>query len=106
MLETKKNKPKGIRTLPILGNRTARIKNKGKQYIFTEENMDAIIASWEALDKARRKSEQPLTIEPVRKRHSNRVYGKWCNKLMMSLRSSGRIFARHEFFYSDIDRAW
>jgi len=45
-------------------------------------------------------------VEPPRRCHSNLTYGTWCNRLINVLQGSGRIFARYEFFYSDIDRAW
>ena len=49
---------------------------------------------------------EPPTMEPPRKRHSNYTYGRLCKNIITCLQGKGRIFARHEFFYSDIDKAW
>jgi len=74
--------------------------------VFTEDGIDAIIASWEALDNVDGISDDPATLEPPRKHHSDSTYGRWCCELLTCLQSSARVFARHEFFYSDIDKAW
>jgi len=79
---------------------------KDQRFVFTEERIDAIITSWEALDNANRLSNEIATLEPPRECHSDDTYGKWCSGLLHCLQSSARIFARHEFFYSDVDRAW
>lgn len=45
-------------------------------------------------------------LDPLRGRHSDDVYASWCHKLINCLSGSARSWATHEFFYSDIDRAW
>jgi len=44
--------------------------------------------------------------DPPRYRHPDILYGTWCSQLIKYLNGPGRLFARYEFFYSDIDRAW
>ena len=105
-LPLKNKNQKNTRALPTTGTRTIKPRKKEQEYVFTEENIDAIITSWEALDKAKGAPDQPMTLEPPRKRHPNEIYGKWCCSLVNCLQGSGRVFARHEFFYGDIDRAW
>jgi hypothetical protein len=69
--------------------------------------IDASMVSWESMNKlAEEDPNQPPTMEPSRKRHSSNTYGNWCSRLVNCLQGKGRIFARHEFFYSDIDKAW
>lgn len=69
--------------------------------------IDATLISWDKLNRtAKHDPDKKLTLEPPRNRHSNVTYGHLCNSLMNCLRSKGRVFARHEFFYSDIDKAW
>lgn len=40
------------------------------------------------------------------RRHKDSNYSNWCRQLLHCLSGSGRSNAQHEFFYSDIDRAW
>ena len=62
---------------------------------------------WETLHSdAEQFAHQPPTLEPPRKRHTNDTYGCLCNTLINCLQGKARMFARHEFFYSDIDKAW
>ena len=69
--------------------------------------IDASMVSWESINQsAEEDSNQSPTMEPPRKRHSSSTYGRWCSQLLNCLQGRGRIFARHEFFYSDIDKAW
>jgi hypothetical protein len=51
-------------------------------------------------------SARPSHFDPPRKRHSDQVYATLVKKLMNSLSGGGKRWAQHEFFYSDIDRAW
>ena len=95
-----------MRSLPTTVARKAMLWQKKQDYVYTQDNVDAIITSWEALDKFKEASEHPMTLEPPRKSHADKVYGKWCTTLTHCLQGSGRVFACHEFFYSDIDRAW
>ena len=68
---------------------------------------DTTLLSWERNKKVERStSVQTAGLEPARQKHSNLLYGGWCNKLISCLQGSGRMMARHEFFYSDIDKAW
>jgi len=44
--------------------------------------------------------------DPLRKKHSDDVYASWNHALINCLNGSARSWAVHEFFYSDVDRAW
>ncbi len=67
--------------------------------------IDTSMVIWEAMNQDGDPSQAP-TMEPPRKRHSNYTYGHLCSRLLNSLQSKGRVFAGHEFFYGDIDKAW
>ena len=97
-------KAKGHGNKPVLP--TMKSRGRDQRFAFTEERIDAIITSWEALDNANGLSNEMATLEPPRECHSDEMYGKLCHGLLNCLQSSARIFARHEFFYSDVDRAW
>lgn len=45
-------------------------------------------------------------LEPIRTRHEDSVYGNFSCNLLNSLKGKSRLFARYEFFYSDIDKSW
>lgn len=47
-----------------------------------------------------------LVLEPIRTRHEDSVYGNFSCNLLNSLKGKSRLFARYEFFYSDIDKSW
>jgi hypothetical protein len=61
---------------------------------------------WESVNPASDISDQSNQFAPPRGRHSDEVYAAWCHKLINCLNGSARSWALHEFFYSDIDRAW
>ena len=61
---------------------------------------------WDAVNFIPALQRQPATSEPPRRRHSNEQYAEWMTKMIDCLSGSGRNWALHEFFYSDIDRAW
>lgn len=83
--------PKGMRCLPPR---------------LAEEGMSAEIPLWEAVNPIPGVQRQPATAEPPRRRHSDAKYADWINTMINVLSGSGRSWALHEFFYSDIDRAW
>ena len=63
--------------------------------------------SWDAEKSWKEtQSAQSNGLEPARVKHDHEKYGQWCSKLISCLQGSGRMMARHEFFYSDIDKAW
>ena len=61
---------------------------------------------WDSINPIPHIHRQPATVEPVRRRHTNEKYAEWINAMINILSGSGRSWALHEFFYSDIDRAW
>ena len=61
---------------------------------------------WESVNTASNMVEQSNYVEPPRGRHSDEIYAAWTHKLINCLNGSTRSWAIHEFFYSDIDRAW
>lgn len=72
-----------------------------------EAGIDAGLPSWETVNPIPRVPREPTSsLEPSRRRHNNATYASWCRKLINCLNGSGRMMAHHEFFYSDIDRAW
>jgi len=73
---------------------------------FSSEAIDATLSSWEALNNIDGVSDQQISLEPPRTRLHDSNYGSCCSELINCLQSSARVFARHEFFYSDIDKAW
>jgi hypothetical protein len=69
--------------------------------------VDSSMYPWDVVHKATEQSpSETPTMEPPRQRHSNSTYGRLCNQLLNCLQGKGRVFARHEFFYSDLDKAW
>lgn len=61
---------------------------------------------WDSINPIPHLHRQPAMVEPVRRRHTDEKYADWINKMINILSGSGRSWALHEFFYSDIDRAW
>jgi hypothetical protein len=49
---------------------------------------------------------QPIPLDPPRQAHTDATYASWCKQLINCLSGSARSWALHEFFYSDVDRAW
>jgi uncharacterized protein YdaT len=47
-----------------------------------------------------------IRSDPPRYRYSDSTYSIWSSQLIKFLNGAGRLFAKNEFFYSDIDRAW
>jgi len=94
--------------------RKASILSRGKWTRGKGKDMDAILPagidtallSWEQARSSAMIHTQPATLEPPRKRYSDSTYGLWCSRLINCLQGNGREMARHEFFYSDIDKAW
>lgn len=66
----------------------------------------AELPSWDIANPIPVAQRQPATTEPARYRHSDEKYAGWINSMINILNGSGRSWALHEFFYSDIDRAW
>lgn len=106
ILPLKSSKEIGKRILPTTGERTIQLKKIEAELSFSEDNIDAIIASWEALNSAHSLLKGAQTLEPQRKRHTGGAYGHLSRNLATCLQGSPRVFARREFFYSDIDKAW
>jgi len=61
---------------------------------------------WDSVNPIPSVQRQPATAEPPRRRHSDAKYADWISTMVNVLTGSGRSWALHEFFYSDIDRAW
>ena len=64
------------------------------------------VPAWANVNPLKDMTRQPPVNDPPRKRHSSKTYAKWSLRLVNFLNSSGRAWARHEFFYSDVDRPW
>ena len=64
------------------------------------------IPLWESINPLSSRKRQLVIREQRREAHTDSWYASWCSKLINFLNSGGRSFARYEFFYSDIDRAW
>ncbi len=76
--------------------------------VYINPGLETSMVSWDTINQNTENDSttQPPTMEPPRKRASNYVYGRWCSQLLHCLQGRGRLFARHEFFYSDVDKAW
>lgn len=61
---------------------------------------------WESVNPIPYVKQQPVEADPPRSRHSDEKYAEWIDAMVNILSGSGRSWALHEFFYSDIDRAW
>jgi hypothetical protein len=68
--------------------------------------LSADLPLWDTVNFIPALQRQPVMAEPPRRRHSNDQYAEWTTKMINCLSGSGRNWALHEFFYSDIDRAW
>ncbi len=92
------------RALPT--NSTKSIKGTHHKNELSPKAIDAILTSWNAIGSLNSAPDVPASMEPSRKRHRNEKYGSMCSVLVNCLQGSARVFARHEFFYSDIDKSW
>eukprot|EP00978_Attheya_sp_CCMP212_P046997 scaffold421184_cov56-Attheya_sp.AAC.2 len=81
-------------------------KNSALSTALSSVGIDLELPSWEMVNPNPEVPKQPSTLEPPRRRHTDIHYANWCSKLIGCLSGSGRSMAHHEFFYSDIDRAW
>ena len=74
---------------------------------YKDEGIDLRLPTWEMCNPVGQIAfgEPPVT-EPYRVVYTNEKYALWCVKMIDSLTGSARSWARHEFFYSDIDRPW
>ena len=74
---------------------------------YKDEGIDLRLPTWELCNPVGQIAfgEPPVT-EPCRVVYTNEKYALWCVKMIDSLTGSARSWARHEFFYSDIDRPW
>jgi hypothetical protein len=79
-------------------------KTTGEKNPFIVDGVEDPILAWRLLEN--RWNLSPSTLEPIRTRHPDRIYGNFSCSLLNSLKGKSRVFARHEFFYSDIDKAW
>lgn len=96
-------------SLSLLDWRRRQQENSSGDYSISrlEDVFDTTLLSWEKNKKHEGStSAQSAGLEPAREKHHNMLYGEWCSKLISCLQGSGRMMARHEFFYSDIDKAW
>jgi len=85
-------------------------RGKGKNMDGTQSllpaGIDTALLSWEQARSSDVIHTKPAALEPPRKRYSDSTYGLWCSRLINCLQGNGREMARHEFFYSDVDKAW
>lgn len=82
---------------------------QGDHGLFSSANgpVDAgYMMTWETINPAPYVPNQPSSLDTPRRRHKDSTYAKWCSQLVHCLSTSGRNMAQHEWFYSDIDRAW
>jgi len=61
---------------------------------------------WEEVNPISTLMENGGIFDPPRLCHSDQMYALFTSKLVNFLRGDGRAWAMHEFFYSDLDRAW
>lgn len=64
------------------------------------------ISLWDSVNPIPHATTKPAAIDPARRRHSDAKYAEYIASMIRILSGSGRSWALHEFFYSDIDRAW
>jgi len=70
------------------------------------QNSGIELPQWETINPLSNMTRRPSMVDPTRRVESDHMYASWCTKLIHCLNGRGRSFARHEFFYSDIDRPW
>jgi hypothetical protein len=63
------------------------------------------LPKWEETNRRDAKNAAPR-LDPPRRRYTDAEYAKRCAQLINALDGPARAWARYEFFYSDIDRAW
>lgn len=72
----------------------------------TKARMTGDLPLWETCNFIPNIQTRPAAAEPPRRRHTDAKYADWINGMLNVLSGSGRSWALHEFFYSDIDRPW
>jgi len=87
-------------------NRAPPSRNKTSSSKLAKAGTSADLPHWETVNPIPCVQRQPATAEPPLRRHSDAKYADWINAMINILSGSGRSWALHEFFYSDIDRAW
>ena len=93
--ETVQEKAKGVSTEEVIATSSTND---------AETEVSINLPVWDSVNPMPCVKQQPAGME--RRRHSDAKYAEWINVMVNVLSGSGRSWALHEFFYSDIDRAW
>lgn len=93
------------RNISLKNNEAGSInQNSSKKNNFGIDGNENPILEWRLLEN--RWNLNHLSLEPKRTRHQDSIYGNFSCNLLNSLKGKSRVFARYEFFYSDIDKSW
>lgn len=93
--ETAQEKAKGMSTEEVIATLSTNA---------SETEVSINLPVWDSVNPMPCVKQRPAVME--RRRHSDDKYAEWINVMVNILSGSGRSWALHEFFYSDIDRAW